>query len=100
MAVVIDYPNAGDFLAHNPIKRAPMIDYVIVSTIASAVREQPEHSLAEVVLFVVYVVVAVAAIVTAASMRAARKGEVSAITIAAVAPCVYFLLMPFGVLTA
>lgn len=77
-----------------------MIDYVVVSTIAAAVREQPEHSVAEVVLFVAYVVLAVAAIVTAATLRGMRKGDTSSITLAAVAPCVYFLLMPFGVLTA
>lgn len=77
-----------------------MIDYVVVSTIATAVREQPEHSVAEVMLFIVYVVIAVAAIVTAATLRGARKGDTSSITLAAVAPCVYFLLLPFGVLTA
>ena len=76
-----------------------MIDYVVVSTIAAAVREQPEHSLSEVILFVSYVVLAVAAIVTAATLRGAHKGDTSSITLAAVAPCVYFMLLPFGVLT-
>ena len=75
-----------------------MIDYVLVSTIASAVREQPDHSLAEVVLFITYVVVAVAAIVTAATLRSMRRAETSTITLAATAPCVYWMLMPFGVL--
>ncbi len=77
-----------------------MIDYVIVSTIAAAIREQPDHGVAEVVLFVTYLVVAIAAVVTAATLRSMNRGETSSITLAAVAPCVYFLLMPFGVLTA
>lgn len=77
-----------------------MIDYVVVSTIAAAIREQPEHSVAEVVLFVAYVAVAVAAVVTAATLRGMRRGDASAITLAAVAPCVYFLLLPFGVFAA
>lgn len=76
-----------------------MIDYVLVSTIAAAIREQPEHSLVEVVLFIVYVVVAVAAVVTAATLKSMRRAETSSITLAAAAPCIYFLLMPFGVLT-
>lgn len=77
-----------------------MLDYVVVSTIAAAVREQSEHSVAEVVLFVTYVVLAVAAIVTAATMRGMRRSETSTITLAATAPCVFWMLLPFGVLTA
>ena len=74
-----------------------MLDYVIVSTIAAAIREQPEHSVAEVVLFATYVVAAVAAVVTAATLRKMHKSDTSSITLAALAPCVYFLLLPFGV---
>lgn len=77
-----------------------MIDYVIVSTIASAIREQPEHSVFEVILFVAYVVVAVAAIVTAATLCSLRRSDHSTLTLAATAPCVYFMLLPFGVLAS
>lgn len=75
-----------------------MIDYVIVSAIAAAIKERPQHTVAEVVLFVAYVVLAVAAIVTAASMRARRVGDTSGIVLATCAPLVYFMLTPFGVL--
>ena len=46
-----------------------MIDYAIVSAIAASVREQPEHTILEVSLFVAYVVLSVAAVVTAAALR-------------------------------
>lgn len=75
-----------------------MIDYVIVSTIGSAIRDQSEHSVSEVILFVSYVVLAVAAIVTAATLSAMHKADTSSITLAAISPCVYFMLLPFGVL--
>lgn len=75
-----------------------MIDYFIVSTIAASIRDQPDHSLSEVILFVAYVVLAVAAIVTAATMRAIGRADTSAITLATCAPSVFFLLLPFGVL--
>ena len=77
-----------------------MIDFVIVQTVATAVREQSDHSVAEVVLFVVYVVLAVAAIVTAATLRGRKASDTSTITLAAAAPCVFWMLLPFGVLTA
>ena len=75
-----------------------MIDFVVVATIIAAIREQPEHSVAEVVLFVTYVVVAIAAIVTAATMCGMKRSDTSSITLAATAPCIYLMLLPFGVL--
>ena len=77
-----------------------MIDYIIVSTISHAIRQQPEHSVAEVALFVAYLVIALAAIVTAASLRRMHRADTSSITLAVVSPCVYFMLVPFGVLSA
>lgn len=77
-----------------------MIDYVIVSTISSAVHQQTTHTTLDVVLFMLYVVIAIAAVVCAATLRASRKGETSGITLAAVAPSLYLLLLPFGVLAA
>lgn len=76
-----------------------MIDVVITATILGAIRDRPDHNVAEMVLFVTYVVVVIAAIVTAATLRSLRRGETSSITLAAVSPCTYFLLLPFGVLS-
>ena len=75
-----------------------MIDYVIVCAITSAIKERPEHRVSDVVLFVTYLVLSVAAIVTAASMRG-RGGDTSGVVLATCAPFVYFTLLPFGVLT-
>ena len=76
-----------------------MIDYVIVSTITAAVHQQATHTTLDVALFVLYAVIAIAAVVTAAALRASRKGETSGITLAVAAPSLYLLLLPFGVLS-
>jgi hypothetical protein len=74
-----------------------MLDLIIVYSILSSVRERSGgHAAAETALFVVYLVVYVAAIVTATALRAARRGETVSIAIALNSPLVYFMLFPFG----
>lgn len=77
-----------------------MIDYIIVSSITSSIREKSEHSVTDSVLCIAYVVLTVAAVVTAASLRSMKRGDTSAITLATLSPCIYFTLLPFNVLSS
>ena len=72
-----------------------MLDAVIMSAIVCSIREQNEHSVGDVALFVLYAVLSVAAIVTAATRRRAQS-DGSAVTLAVVSPLVYFALLGFG----
>mgnify|MGYP006879121917 CR=1 FL=1 len=76
-----------------------MLDYVIVSSIHSAIRENTRPSMGDVTLFGLYVVVVIAAIVTAAIRAQAGTGDVAGVVLATTAPCVYLALLPFGTLT-
>lgn len=87
-------PNVQSFV--NDV--STMIDWIITQTILSSIKDQSNHHVVEVTLFVLYLVVGIAAVITAASMKK-RNGECSAIIIAVNSPIVYFTLLPFGVLS-
>ena len=70
-----------------------MIDYILSQAIVSSINEQSRHEMWEVVLFVTYIVICVAAIVTAAVRR---KSDASPIVLATVSPLIYWILTPFG----
>ena len=74
-----------------------MIDFLIVQSILSSMRARPSrHSAAETALIVVYLVVYVAAIVTATALRRSARAEPVSIAVAINSPLMYFLLFPFG----
>ncbi len=73
-----------------------MLDFIITQSILSSVKEQTQHTVIEVVLFVVYIVISVAAIVTAATLR--TRGDSSPVVLAVLSPLLYLFLLPFGVL--
>lgn len=75
-----------------------MLDWIITQSVISSAKEQSQHSLAEVVLFVVYIVISVAAVVTAATLRV--RGDSAPVVLAALSPLMYLLLLPFGVFAA
>lgn len=78
-----------------------MIDFLITQHIVSSAKdEDAERSVAEVVLVVTYLVLVVAAVVSAALMRARKTTDGSTIVLATLSPLIYFLLLPFGVLDA